>query len=451
METALPVLIFVVEENDAYGELLAYALRQNPAYTVRRFAALDASLAALAAEKCAPDVVVLDPSPQAATDLRRLRKLCPDALVVVVSDQKDIGTAVDLLRLGAYDYLVKGPDTTARLWQVVGNVARQLHLRRENERLRQALQQHPAAAGPDLLGEHPSLARVRRLIAKAAGTDVTVSVSGETGTGKELVAQAIHRRSARAGQPFVAVNMAAIPRELLESELFGHEKGAFTGATARRVGRLEEAHGGTLFLDEIADLELPLQAKLLRVLQERRATRLGGRQPVAFDVRLVVATHRDLAAEVQAGRFREDLYYRLLGLPIELPPLRARGRDVLLLAEAFARDFNRRNHLPDRGFSDCARRRLLAHPWPGNVRELKAVVELAAVLAEGEHIESADLPLRLPPGATAPGLSLRAQTLAIMQSCLSELQGDVLAAAARLQVGKSTLYRLLQNGELRLP
>jgi DNA-binding NtrC family response regulator len=298
--------------------------------------------------------------------------------------------------------------------------------------------------------------RVRELITKAARTNITVSVSGETGTGKELVAQAIHAQSSRVGKPFVALNMAAIPRELLESELFGHEKGAFTGALNRRTGRFEEASGGTLFLDEIADLDLALQAKLLRVLQERTVTRVGGRDAIPFDVRLVVATHRDLPAEVRLGRFREDLYYRLLGLPIELPPLRSRGHDVLLLAAAFEREFAQQNGLPSRSFSKDARQALLHHSFPGNVRELKAVVELAAVLAEGTQLEAADLPFRnlLPaagPAPTGQHPSLREQTLAIMQQSLNDMRGDVVAAAGRLRVGRSTLYRLIQSGELRLP
>lgn len=307
-------------------------------------------------------------------------------------------------------------------------------------------------AAQALLGEHASMQQVRTLITKAARTTITVSVSGETGTGKELMATVIHFQSDRAGQPFVAVNMAAVPRELVESELFGHEKGAFTGAVARRVGRLEEANGGTLFLDEIADLDLSLQAKLLRVLQERGATRVGGNKAVAFDVRLVVATHSDLLNEVQAGRFREDLYYRLLGLPITLPPLRQRGHDTLLLAEVFARDFCHLNNLPLRYFSESAHKRLLEHPFPGNVRELKAVVELATVLADGEQILGDDLPLRAGRALVGAGslLSLREQTTAIVQQCLDEMNGDVLAVAGRLRVGKPTIYRMIQQQELRV-
>jgi DNA-binding NtrC family response regulator len=451
MTSILPFKIFVIEDNEWYGELLVYRLSQNPNHSVQRFATARACLDHLD-EK--PDFITLDyslPDAKGEQVLRQIRERLPGTEVLVVSGQEDVGTAVSMLRQGAYDYLVKDENTLDRLWNIVGKVEQQARLRRENSQLRQQIGAR-YGAGQAILGEHPSIQQVHSLIAKAARTTITVSVSGETGTGKELVAKAIHFQSSRSAQPFVAVNMAAIPRELVESELFGHEKGAFTGAVARRVGRLEEANGGTLFLDEIADLDLSLQAKLLRVLQEREVTRVGGNQAVAFDVRLIVATHRDLLAEVQAGRFREDLYYRLLGLPIALPPLRQRGNDVLLLAEEFVRDFCVQNNLPPRLLTDAARERLRGHPFPGNVRELKAVVELAAVLADGESIGGDDLPLRAGRTALGPGsqLSLREQTTAIVQSCLDEMDGDVLAVAARLRIGKSTIYRMIQQRELHI-
>ncbi|WP_348533166.1 sigma-54 dependent transcriptional regulator [Hymenobacter sp. 5317J-9] len=452
MMPTLPFKIFVVEDNEWYGELLVHRLGQNPNHTVHRFATAKACLEQLGEQ---PDFITLDyslPDAKGEQVLRQIKERLPGVEVLVISGQEDVGTAVSMLRQGAYDYLVKDENTLDRLWNIVGKVEQQARLRRENNQLRRQIGARYGAGQP-LLGEHPTMQHVHTLITKAARTTITVSVSGETGTGKELVAKAIHFQSSRATQPFVAVNMAAIPRELVESELFGHEKGAFTGAVARRVGRLEEANGGTLFLDEIADLEPSLQAKLLRVLQEREVTRVGGNQTVAFDVRLIVATHRDLLAEVQAGRFREDLYYRLLGLPIALPPLRQRGTDVLLLAESFVRDFCQVNNLPPRQLSDEARDRLRAHPFPGNVRELKAVVELAAVLADGELIDGDDLPLRAGRATTiGPGsqLSLREQTTAIVQSCLDEMDGDVLAVAARLHIGKSTIYRMIQQQELRV-
>ncbi|GAB3873817.1 sigma-54 dependent transcriptional regulator [Hymenobacter segetis] len=451
MTPALPFKIFVVEDNEWYGELLMHRLSQNPNHSVSRFTTAQACLEQLG-EK--PDFITLDyslPDAKGEQVLRQIRERLRGTEVVVISGQEDVSTAVNMLQQGAYDYLVKDENTLDRLWNLVGKVEQQVCLRRENTQLRQQIGARHGA-GQAILGEHASMQAVQTLITKAARTTITVSVSGETGTGKELVAKAIHFQSSRASLPFVAVNMAAIPRELVESELFGHEKGAFTGAVARRVGRLEEANGGTLFLDEIADLDLSLQAKLLRVLQEREVTRVGGNQPIPFDVRLIVATHRDLLTEVQAGRFREDLYYRLLGLPIALPPLRQRGADVLMLAEVFVRDFCQLNNLPPRQLTDSAREQLKAHPFPGNVRELKAVVELATVLADGEFIHGEDLPLRAGKATIGPGsqLSLREQTTAIVQSCLDEMNGDVLAVAARLNMGKSTIYRMLQQQELHL-
>jgi DNA-binding NtrC family response regulator len=451
MTAILPFKIFVIEDNEWYGELLMHRLSQNPNHSVFRFTTARACLDQLGEQ---PDFITLDyslPDAKGEEVLRQIRERVPGTEVIVISGQEDVRTAVNMLQQGAYDYLVKDENTLDRLWNIVSKVEQQARLRRENSQLRQQIGAR-YGAGQAILGEHPLMQAVNTLITKAARTTITVSVSGETGTGKELVAKAIHFQSTRAALPFVAVNMAAIPRELVESELFGHEKGAFTGAVARRVGRLEEANGGTLFLDEIADLDLSLQAKLLRVLQEREVTRVGGNQATPFDVRLIVATHRDLLAEVQAGRFREDLYYRLLGLPVALPPLRQRGTDILLLAEAFVRDFCSLNNLPPRQLTEGARERLRAHPFPGNVRELKAVVELATVLADGEQIQAEDLPLRSGKPTVGAGsqLSLRDQTTAIVQNCLDEMDGDVLAVAARLRIGKSTIYRMIQQQELHI-
>ena len=453
MSPTLPFKIFVVEDNEWYGELLMHRLGQNPRHSVRRFTTAQACLEHLDER---PDFITLDyslPDGKGEQVLRQIREQLPHAAIIIISGQEDVSTAVGMLRQGAYDYLVKDANTLDRLWNVVSKVEQQALLRRENVQLRRQVGAR-YDPGQAILGEHPSVKLVHTLIAKAARTTITVSVSGETGTGKELVAKTIHFQSNRANQPFVAINMAAIPRESVESELFGHEKDAFIGAVARRVGRIEEANGGTLFLAGIADLDLSLQAKLLRVLQERELTRVGGSQPVPFDVRLVVATHHDLLAEVQAGRFREDLYYRLLGLPVLLLPLRQRGTDLLLLADVFVRDFCQLNNLPLRHLSSSARERLTAHPFPGNVRELKAVVELATVLADSEQICGNDLPLRTVAAAAATEvqeqLSLRGQTTAIVQQCLDELGGNVLAVAARLRIGKSTIYRMIQQRELHL-
>ena len=447
--------LWIIGPDSPYITRLCHRLSLNPDYLIRRFLTIAQAQACQVPMAAVPHALLFDADGYPAALPRRLmHKLVqrlPEAHCYVLTDCPDPDTEELLLREGVSGYFAKTPASIERIWVALAQ-ARDMP----------SFATTAAFLAPtgQLLGQHTSMQRIRELIAKAARTAITVSVRGETGTGKELVAQAIHAQSGQANGPFVALNMAAIPRELLESELFGHEKGAFTGAVSRRVGRFEEAHGGTLFLDEIADLELSLQAKLLRVLQERAITPVGSNRPVAFNARLVVATHRDLAAEVQAGRFRQDLYYRLLGLPLEMPPLRERGQDILLLAESFVRQFSQANSLPVRPLSAAVQQQLLSYAYPGNVRELKAVVELAAVLAEGSCIDVQHLKFPEPPRALAEGatvahhgafLSLREQTLAIMQHSLIDLRGDVVAAATRLRVGRSTLYRLIQSGQLRLP
>ncbi|RSK50955.1 sigma-54-dependent transcriptional regulator [Hymenobacter rigui] len=454
MSISIPITIFIVEDNAWYGELLEYKLAQNPDFTIRRFTTAQACLSHLS-EK--PDIITLDYSlPDGKGDqvLQQIQERLPDVAVIAISGQEDVRTAIGLLRQGAYDYLVKDEETADRLWNSVNNIRKQLALRQENTRLKEQIGQKytPERA---ILGNSPQIQHLYSLIDKAARTNITVSISGETGTGKELVAKAIHFRSERRDAAFVAVNVAAIPRELLESELFGHEKGAFTGAVSKRIGRFEEAHKGTLFLDEISELDLSLQAKLLRVLQEREVVRVGSNTRVPFDARLMVATHRDLGQEVKEGRFREDLYYRLLGLPILLPPLRERGQDVLLLADAFLHEFCTQNSMVTCSISEAARQKLLHYNFPGNVRELKAVVELAAVLAENDQIHPQDLPLRHPQaGQNETPLigneSLRTQTAAIVQRYLDAHNGNILQVAAKLQIGKSTIYRMVQNNEIRI-
>ncbi len=449
------VHIFIVEDNAWYGELLEYKLAQNPDHRIQRFTTAQACLDHLPES---PDLITLDynlPDGKGDEVLRRIREQLPEVAVIVISGQEDVRTAVGLLRQGAYDYLVKDEETADRLWNTVGNVSKQVQLRRENELLRQqiGLRYEPGRA---IVGESPQIQLLAGLIEKAARTNITVSLTGETGTGKELVAKVIHYHSPRRGRALVAVNVAAIPRESLESELFGHEKGAFAGAASRRIGRLEEAHLSTLFLDEVGELPLDLQAKLLHALQERALTRVGGSQPVPFDARLMVATQRDLVADVQQGRFRADLYYLLLGLPIALPPLRERGNDVVLLAEAFLADFCAHNKVTACHLSHEAQQLLLRYPFPGNVRELKAVVELAAVLAEGDTIQAQDLSLRATGeagkqnAAPAANESLRAQVAAIVQHYLDANQGNILQVAAKLRIGKSTIYRMAQNNEVKL-
>ena len=447
METSPVSLVYIVAESVCQAETLVPELITNPRFGLRVFTSATACLPAVLTEP--PTLIIIASDFEAAPPLvmAARRILRPAAVTVVMPTKHPIGImAPQLLDAGAMALLPTHPQTGQHLTRLAQRLA--------------AEQVVPSVAQPsNMLGASPVMRQVFALVRKAATSNITVSILGETGTGKEEVARAIHAASSRSGAPFVGLNMAAIPRELLESELFGHEKGAFTGATAARVGHFERADSGTLFLDEIADLDLGLQAKLLRVVQERTFTRVGDTRGRPLTARLIVASHTDLPQAVRAGMFREDLYYRLLGLPIQLPPLRDRGDDILLLATRFLNVFCPTGSGGPGRFSAAAERRLLEHPYPGNVRELRAIVELAAVLAEGEQIETEDI--RFPPGhcsadallpqAVNTRLTLRQHVVGIVQQYLKHYNGNVLAVASHLGVGKSTLYRMIQSGEVKTP
>lgn len=401
-----------------------------------------------------PDVITLDyslPDLNGEAVLQKVKGLNQDIPVVIVSGQEDINTAVSMLKKGAYDYIVKDDNAKDRIWQVINNIRENFELRGELDKLRAEVKSTYDFS--NIKGNSPAIKKVFQLIQKAAQTNITVSITGETGTGKEMVAKAIHYNSNRSKNPFVAVNIAAIPNDLIESELFGHEKGAFTGAVARRIGKFEEANGGTLFLDEIGEMDVHLQAKLLRAIQEREINRIGSNASVKYDARIIVATHRNLVEEVKAGRFREDLYYRLLGLPIELPPLRARDNDILLLAKSFLEEFCKDNGLPRTTLGSAAQDKLLNYPWPGNVRELKAVIELAAVLADDGVIESQNITFNSTNGINSlisEGGTLRDYTIKIVEHYLARYNQNVVKVAEVLDVGKSTIYRMIKNNEITL-
>ncbi|MEM6784833.1 MAG: sigma-54 dependent transcriptional regulator [Bacteroidota bacterium] len=325
--------------------------------------------------------------------LRRLKLARPALPVVMVSAQTTIRVALDAIELGAHDYLTKAQDDLVKAPVLVQQVADRRRAAARMEALRRRVTLPPD--GPQLIGASEAMVEVYRTIEKATRGDLAVTILGESGTGKELVAEAIHHNSARASAPFVVVNSAAIPRELMESEFFGHEKGSFTGALTRRRGVFELADGGTLFLDEIGDLAPDLQAKLLRVLQDGTLRRVGGYQTLRVDVRVIAATHRNLEQMVKDGAFREDLFYRLCQFPVLLPPLRDREADILLLAEHFLRAFAEQHpEVTGRTFSPATRRTLLTYRWSGNVRELKSTVERAALLTDLPIIEPPDLMLQ---------------------------------------------------------
>jgi DNA-binding NtrC family response regulator len=328
--------------------------------------------------------------------MRMAKERQPETPIVMITAHGSEKIAVEAMKLGAEDYVPK-PFDNDEIRLVVRRALERTRLARENRLLRDRVEREFGMG--NLIGRGPAMRTVFETIRKVAETDLTVLIRGESGTGKELVAQALHEASPRRGAPFVAVNCAAISRELVESELFGHEKGAFTGADARRPGRFETAHGGTLFLDEIGDMATETQAKVLRVLQERSFERVGGTKPIPVDVRVVAATHRDLESDVRTGRFREDLYYRLKVVELRLPPLRERPEDLAALADRFLAQVAERLGRPKKRLAPAAEAALASHPWPGNARELRNVIEQSAVLAPGAEIEAADLAL---PGARAP-------------------------------------------------
>jgi DNA-binding NtrC family response regulator len=348
-----------------------------------------------------PDLMLLDVNLPGISGLDFLRELRESngsgPLVIIITAHGSERMAVEAVKSGAYDYLSK-PFELDDLRLVIKNAAETIELRRENLSLRRRIEVERSQRGA-LIGNSEGMQRVRAMIEKVSETDATVLVRGESGTGKELVAREVHERnSVRSAGPFVAVNCAALPSELIESELFGHEKGAFTGAAARRQGKFEQANGGTLFLDEIGDMSANVQAKLLRALEERRIERLGGNESIPVDVRIVSATHRPLEQEIAAGNFRADLFYRLRVVTIDIPPLRERREDIPVLAETFTRAAAERYGLPLRQVGQSALRRLVDYEWPGNVRELKNTIERAAIMAEGEELRSQDLPDEITPG-----------------------------------------------------
>lgn len=439
--------IFIVEDDVWYGEVIEYHLSLNPDVTVKKFTNGKDFLKALDEE---PSLVTLDysqPDMSGQEVLKRIKEYDPEIPVVIISGQEDIGTAIKLLKDGAYDYIIKDDETKDRIWNVIKNIREKEDLKEEISQLKsQIVQKYDFAK--NIIGNSSPMKRVFNLLQKAISSNITVSITGETGTGKEVVAKAIHYNSTRAKKPFVAVNITAIPSELIESELFGHEKGSFTGAISRRIGKFEEASGGTIFLDEIGEMDINMQSKLLRVLQEKELTRVGGSGVVKLNSRILVATHKDLTEEVRRGNFREDLYYRLLGLPINLPALRERGNDILLLAKHFIDEYVKENDMGKLTLTASAQNKLLKYPWPGNIRELKAVVELSCVMTDTEFIDDDHISFNSTGSIDTllqTELPLRDYTNRIVKYFLDKYNNDVVTVAKKLNIGKSTIYRMLQE------
>ncbi|MFT4875864.1 MAG: two-component system response regulator AtoC [Bacteroidia bacterium] len=439
--------VFVVEDDEFYSEVLEYHLSLNPDITVTKFTNAKEFLKNLDKN---PDAVTLDyslPDMSGEDVLKKIKEYNSEIPVVMVSGQEDIKTAITLLKDGAYDYIVKDEDTKDRIWNAIKNIREKEGLKKEISELKQQVKKKYDFT-TSIIGNSPSMKKVFAMIEKAVSSNITVSITGETGTGKEIVAKSIHYNSPRAKKPFIAVNITAIPSELIESELFGHEKGSFTGANARRIGKFEESGEGTIFLDEIGEMDINMQSKLLRVLQERELTRVGGNGTVKINCRIISATHKDLAEEVRKGNFREDLYYRLLGLPVTLPPLRERGNDTLVLAKHFIDEYAEENDMGRLKLSSKAQNKLFKYPWPGNIRELKAVVELCCVMTDSDLIEEEHITFNSTGSIDTllqNEMTLEEYKNRIVKHFLDKYNSDVVNVAKRLDIGKSTIYRMLQE------
>lgn len=442
-----PFKIFVVEDNEWYNRLLVHNLSLNPDYEIETYTTGKECLANLHKD---PDVITLDyrlPDTEGLDLLKKIKAENDEIQVILISGQDDIEVVVNLLKYGAYDYIVKTDDIRERLLNTVQNIRKGVKMKRELVSLRNEVKKKYSYENT-IIGNSAATKRIYSLIDKAIRTNISVTVTGETGTGKELVAKAIHYNSKRASKPFVAVNMAAIPKDLAESELFGHEKGSFTGANFRRIGKFEEASGGTLFLDEIAEMDISLQAKLLRALQEKEIVRVGSNKPVKTDCRIIVATNRNLQEVVMKGEFRQDLYYRLFGLAIELPPLRERGTDVVLLSKYFIREYCRENDFPVKTLTKSAIDKLLAYTFPGNIRELKSVIELAITISDTDEIEDEHIILgneMLLADQIETEMTLREYNLRILRNYLDKYDNNIKLVAQKLDIGVATVYRMLKE------
>ena len=443
------VLIVDDEANarDALAELM-----DDAGYTVST--AADGRTALLQMEQVEPDVVLTDlkmPGMDGLSLIERGRPMSPHTTFIVMTAFATIDTAVQAIKLGAESYLTKPLELDAVI-AIVDRALGRTRLSREAAQLRERVDERFQYG--NILGEHPSMQRLMKNIAQVAGSRATVLIHGETGTGKELIAAAIHQNSKRKENPFIRLNCASLSETLLESELFGHERGSFTGAVARREGRFKQADGGTLFLDEVSEIPMSVQIKLLRFLQEREFERVGGNETLKVDVRVVAATNRELKQRVEDGRFREDLFYRLKVVHLDVPPLRVRRSDIPLLAYSFLRKYAGENDRSVQGLSEDALQHLMIYPWPGNVRELENAIERAVVMCDGDLIEREDLPTSahgdLQNGsvmALIPGITMsELERIAILRT-LDAVDGSTARAADILGISQRKIqYRVKEWG-----
>ena len=453
----MSIKILVADDEPSHRQMIEAVLAAE-GYEVTQ--AEDGQAAISAVEEKFYDLVIMDvrmPNVDGIQALQKIKRISPDIPVIIMTAYASVGSAVDALKSSAYDYLIKPLDID-ELKILVAKALRFHQLEQENLYLKERLKNRFDFS--NIIGRSPSMTRLFETVALVAPADATVLIVGESGTGKELIANAIHQNSPRKDQSFIKVNCAALPETLLESELFGHEKGAFTGAIARKQGRFQLAHNSSIFLDEVAEMAPTTQAKILRVLQEREFEPVGSTQTIKVDTRVIVATNKNLEKEIQEGRFREDLYYRLNVVTVEVPPLRQRREDIPLLADFFLKQYAEKNRRPMEGFTPRATDLLMRYDWPGNVRELENIIERAVIMARGEMITPLEFPVDLQNLDEdlkesridlTPGRSLKEVEKVMILRTLEETGGNRTHAARLLGISRRTLQLKLKEYGINPP
>jgi DNA-binding NtrC family response regulator len=448
-------LVYLVDDEQAISKLLSYWLKEKWGYDIEVFGNGEEALKKLYQK---PDLVLLDimlPGMDGLEILKKIKQVDEHLPVIMLSAQGKIEVALESLKYGAYDYFPK-PIDLQKLEPAVKNAIKGYDLTKELESLRENIKKEYSFS--NIVSADSRMQDVFKLVTKVLNNDITVLIYGESGTGKELIARAIHYNGNRKDNPFIVVNCASIPRELLESELFGHEKGSFTGAHQRKLGKFEVANGGTIFLDEVGELEMLLQAKLLRVIQEKAFDRVGGTELIKTDVRIISATNRDLKEAVDKKEFREDLFYRLNSFPIYIPPLRHRKGDVIVLAQHFLESLNKKLNKEIKGFSKKALKLIYDYPWPGNIREMENTIERCMIIAERDIIDVDDLPTHIKTSDSViasdftgniftddtiiPFEKLKEESI---RHALKVTKGNIVEAAKKLHLGRATIYRLMER------
>jgi two-component system response regulator AtoC len=449
-------LIFIVDDEPAISKLLSYWVKDKWKYQAQVFSNGEDVLRNLSQR---PDLILLDimlPGLDGLETLKRIKQFDENLPVIILSAQGSIEVAVESLRFGAFDYFPK-PIDQQRLEPAIKNALRNYDLVRELDNLKENVKKEYSF--DNIISADGKMQDVFKLVSKVLDNDITVLIHGESGTGKELVARAIHYNGKRKDKPFVVVNCASIPRELLESELFGHEKGSFTGAYQKKLGKFEVANEGTIFLDEVGELEMLLQAKLLRVIQQKEFERVGGTETIKTDVRIISATNRDLKKAVDNKEFREDLFYRLNSFPIYVPPLRQRKGDILVLAHHFLDLFNKKLSKSVKGFSKKALKLIYEYSWQGNIREMENTIERCLIVAESDIIDVDDLPPHIKAAQTGGTVDLSNGSLfrddsivpfeklkeESIRHALKVTNGNIVEAAKKLHLGRATIYRLMEK------